>query len=88
MIVITENRGKLNMRERPSSTSAVLAQIPYLAEVSAESYNTEWSKVSYDGKTGYVMNKFLTENTITKDELKSIYNKLNECLKLISEVIK
>jgi len=53
--------GKLNLRQEPSLTASVLGQYPTGTWMTVLSEEGEWSKVSVDGKTGYVMNKFLSE---------------------------
>ena len=88
--VNTPNKGTLNMRAAPSSSSMVLAQIPYGTALEAEFTSDDWSKVTYNGKTGYVMNKFLGESStqVTKDELQRIYNSLKSTLQTIENVLK
>ena len=90
MFVKTANKGSLNLRAQPSTSSAVLANIPYGTELAAESYNDEWSKVSYKERTGYVMTKFLVESleTDSKAALQKVYNSLKSTLKTIEEVLK
>lgn len=88
--VNTPNKGTLNMRAAPSSSSTVLTQIPYGTVLETEFTSDEWSKVTYNGKTGYVMNKFLGESNaqITKDDLQRIYNSLKSTLQTIESVLK
>lgn len=88
--VNTANKGTLNMRAAPSTSSMVLAQIPYGTSLETEFTTEEWSKVTYNGKTGYVMNKFLGESTnqVTKEDLQRIYNSLKSTLLTIESVLK
>ena len=88
--VNTSNKGTLNLRAAPSTSSAVLAQIPYGTALETEFTSNEWSKVTYNGKTGYVMNKFLGElkTQITKEDLQRIYNSLKSTLQTIENVLK
>lgn len=52
----------LNLRSEPNTNSSVLASIPANAKVTVvDSSNSEWTKVKYDGKTGYVASKYLTD---------------------------
>ena len=67
--VSTSNKGKLNLREQPNTNSKTLAQIPYGTELEVESTTGEWSKVTYNSYTGYVMNKYLGDNSISKEKL-------------------
>ena len=78
------------MRAEPASSGKVLAQIPYGTALEVSSTTTEWVQVTYSGKTGYVMSKFLGNKpkTITQSELQQIYNSLKEALKLIEGVLK
>lgn len=87
----TENHGTLNMRAEPNTSCVILARIPFKTMLQAEKVNEEWSKVTYDNKTGYVMNKFLSEEepvSNDKEGLKKIYNSLKATLKTIEEVLK
>ena len=51
-------KGALNMRDKIGG--AVIAKIPEKAFFIVTEYGATWCKAWYDGKTGYVMTKFLT----------------------------
>lgn len=53
--------GRLNLRQEPSLEAAVLGQYPTGTWMNVHEETGEWSKVSVDGKQGYVMSKFLTD---------------------------
>lgn len=91
MYVKTDNRGTLNLRAEPSPKGKVLARIPYGTQLETSQLDANWSKVTYAGETGYVMNKFLVvslKKEITRNDLQKIYNSLQETLKLIENIIK
>lgn len=54
----TTANGGLNLRDAINGTR--IAVIPQGATVSVHSKGADWCRVSYSGKTGYVMTKFLT----------------------------
>ena len=86
--VKTANKGSLNLREKPNGK--VLAQIPNGEKLEAQSEG-EWSKVSYNGKTGYVKTEFLSisqDKIITKEDLKKVYDSLQQALKTIETILK
>ena len=86
--VHTANKGTLNLRVAPKG--AILLQIPNGTQLDAESEG-EWSKVTYKGKTGYVKTEFLSvspDKIITKDDLKKIYDSLQDVLKTIEQILK
>ena len=86
--VHTANKGPLNLRSTPKGT--IIGQIPHGTKLDAESEG-EWSKVSYGGKTGYVKNEFLSASQnaiITKDDLKKVYDSLQQTLKTIEQILK
>lgn len=86
--VNTPDKGKLNMRAAPSSTAKVLVQIPNGTKLEVGNTTETWSEVVYNGIKGYVMNKFLGEmSTITKADLKCVYDSLKETLALIEKVL-
>lgn len=88
--VKTQNGGPLNMRRDASTSSAVLAQIKNSTQLEVERINDTWSKTTFSSKVGYVMNKFLSENTNVddKESLQKIYNSLKETLALIEQALK
>ncbi|MDI9520720.1 MAG: peptidoglycan-binding protein [Bacillota bacterium] len=59
MYVYTANKGSLNLRNRPSSGKTTIAQIPYGTSVSVLSSGNGWTKISVNGRTGYVVSSFL-----------------------------
>ena len=56
--VVTGNRKALNVRKGAGNYS-VIFKAPYGAAVTVLSHGSKWDKISYNGKTGYVENKFL-----------------------------
>ncbi len=52
-------KGPLNMREAPSGKAVVLAEIPQDAYLQVAPYDDTWCSTVYNGKTGYVMTKYL-----------------------------
>lgn len=90
--VNTPDKGKLNMREAPLATAKVLARIPYGTQLEVGTTPAVWSEVTYNGIKGYVMNKFLGESndvaTVTKADLKRIYDSLQQTLKTIESILK
>jgi peptidoglycan hydrolase-like protein with peptidoglycan-binding domain len=58
--VNTANRGSLNLRNRPAPGPNTFAQIPFGAKLTVLSKSGIWSKVTYQGKTGYVLTSFLS----------------------------
>lgn len=53
--------GKLNLRQEPSLEAKVLGQYPTGTWMNVHEETGEWSKVTVNGKQGYVMSKFLTD---------------------------
>jgi len=87
--VNTPNKGTLNMRAEPNKTSKILTTIPYKASVEAEYVNNTWSKIIYNGQTGYVMTEFLSNGkAVTRSDLEQIYNSLKSTLETIEKVLK
>ena len=85
--VHTANKGTLNLRVAPRG--AILLQIPNGTKLDAESQG-EWSKVTYKGKTGYVKTEFLSisgDKTVTKEDLRAVYNSLRDTLVLIEKIL-
>lgn len=57
---VTTSSGNLNLRSQPTAGSMVLCAIPKGARVSVLEQGTSWTKVIYNGKTGYAMSCYLT----------------------------
>lgn len=53
--------GKLNLRQEPSLEAKVLGQYPTGTWMNVHEETGEWSKVTVNGKQGFVMSKFLTD---------------------------
>lgn len=88
--VVTANKGALNLRSTPKTSGQILEKIPYGTQLDATSEG-EWSKVQYKGKTGYVKTEFLSvskDTIITKDDLKKVYDSLQQVLKTIENILK
>jgi len=58
--MVTTSSGSLNLRETASAYARVLLGIPQGTTLEVISHESGWVKVSYNGATGYVMDKFLT----------------------------
>lgn len=89
VFVNTANKGTVNLREEPRRVAHILAQIPYKTSLEAEYVDSEWSRVTYNGKTGYVLTEFLSSGkSITKSDLQQIYNSLKDTLTIIEKILK
>ena len=60
MYVATGNSGRLNLRENVSTSSASLGLYPNGTPVSVHATIGAWAHVTVEGKTGYMMNQFLS----------------------------
>lgn len=90
--VNTQNGGTLNLRQQPSSSGILLTQIPNKTQLEVDTVDGTWSKTTYQGRTGYVMTKFLSTSTstttISKADLERIYNSLKSTLSTIESILK
>ncbi len=50
----------LNLREKPGTDSAILAEVPYQTQLRVLLRGSEWSYVEYKGMNGYLLNQYLT----------------------------
>ena len=57
---VTTASGSLNLRQKPKSGSSIYCTIPQYAIITVHTMNSDWSNVTYNGITGYVMTAFLT----------------------------
>ena len=58
--------GALNLRETPSLAAKVLGQFPTGTLVEVTGYHGDWYEVEVNGKSGYMMSKFLTGDLSTQ----------------------
>ena len=65
---VTTPSGGLNLRETPSADARVLLSIPKGTVLEIISRESGWCRVSYGGKTGYVMERYLTVTEEKPDE--------------------
>lgn len=57
---VTTESGSLNLRKSASKSAQILTTIPRNSVVTVIERGDSWSQVKYNGKTGFVMNEFLT----------------------------
>ena len=58
---VTAANGKpVNMRKAPNASSALVDRVPVGVAVEVASYTEEWAQISYKGRRGYMMTKYLT----------------------------
>ena len=82
--------GTLNMRSGKGTNYPRVAQIPNGATVAVVDHGNEWSKVTYNNYTGYVMTEFLSFDeedgdvmlTIPREIALALYEALKTSLKL------
>ena len=91
--VWADNGYPVKMRKLPSTQSTVLTQVPLnsVVEVLGET-DSAWSAISYQGKDGYMMRKFLIPlhdaGTDTLEELRRIRDLIGEALDALDRLIK
>ena len=59
-IINVPNKGPLNMREKDTGKSKILTKIPNGTSVEVIQLGEEWTKIVFNGKTGYVMTSYLS----------------------------
>lgn len=88
-LVVAESGTTVNLRQSPSTKSAVLKAV-YVGTIVdvTEEYDDEWAKIKIDGLTGYMMRKFLrkiTQKTVTVtleyDTALALYTALQSAVK-------
>ena len=57
--VYAESGSTVNMRKEPDKKSVIIARVPVGEEVRVLETHVYWDKVSYGGKTGYMMTDYL-----------------------------
>lgn len=57
---VTTESGSLNLRKSASKSAKILTTIPRNTVITVIERGGTWSQVKYNGKTGFVMNEFLT----------------------------
>ena len=57
--------GGLNLRKEPSLNASVLGQYPTGTWMTVLETTGDWSKVQVNGKTGYVLSKYLTDSNVS-----------------------
>ena len=67
MARIETGRGSLNMRRKPRSNADVVLRVPNQSIVELEEESGSWSRITYNGKSGYVKSEFI--RVVTQEEL-------------------
>lgn len=79
----------VNMRSTASKSASIVAQIPVGTIVDVYEKASEWCKIGYKGKTGYMMTQFLIFDgeepsgdtvTVSKADLETIYSLVGKML--------
>lgn len=84
--VYASSGSTVNLRERPDIKSRVVEQVAIHSSVDVKDAGAEWSSVSHQGKSGYMMTKFLKFNTgdtieVSREKLEQIYKEIGELLR-------
>ena len=72
-----ETTANLNMREGSNTSTKVIQVIQKGEKVEVIKKDGKWSQVKYNGKTGYVYNRYLAETTVKKGTVKVGDSRLN-----------
>ena len=67
-VVYAENGSNVKMRNKPSTSSGLYWDIPIGTVVTVLDKNDDWTQISVNGRTGYMMTKFLRFEDVTVDE--------------------
>lgn len=77
--IVTANSGAtVNMRSAKSTNSTILVSVPLKKIVAVLEEGSEWTKIEYNGKIGYMMTKFLAKKDSADSQPKTWYLKV-EC---------
>jgi hypothetical protein len=80
----------LNIREKPEPTATILGKIPYAAKISSQEVSEEskridvegfigyWKKVTYNDKTGYIIDAYLLPCPPPKTDTKTMKEYLSQ----------
>ena len=86
MVTWADNNSPINMRVRKSTGAQMAEQIPQGEIVEAEDNGDGWSWVHWNGKAGYVLNRFLKAadagGGIDRERIVEIYHQLGKILGL------
>lgn len=65
--------GSLNLREYGSTTARVLTQIPEHSQVNILQAGSIWTRISWNGFSGYVMTKYLSQGSVPSGSVATVY---------------
>ena len=85
-IVKANNNSPVRLREQPNGK--VIASIPQGAQAEVLQVYGDWSEITVNGTTGWMMSKFLVDGTETtsKPNLSELKAKLKEILQILDEL--
>lgn len=67
-IVTATSGSNVNLRASASTSAALVERVPVGASVTVSEYGDSWCRVSYAGKTGWMMRRYLTLPSDTANE--------------------
>jgi len=87
--VIADDGKTVNFRSGPDPSRSILARIPLMTEIEVIDKGEEWSMASYEGKTGYIMTKFLKfkEEPASVEFIKVERKKLEEIYSMLGDIL-
>ena len=89
--VFADSGSTVNMRTGPSADSGLIMRVPIGAVVTVLESGVTWSKITHENWTGYMMTKFLVDETggadgetvtVSRKELERIYDQIGNMLGL------
>lgn len=83
IVKVDGNTGPVRLRQEPNGR--ILTSIPQGTAVDVLETEDDWSKVLINGKTGWMMNKFLYDPA-PKSSLSELKTKLKEVLALLDQL--
>lgn len=87
--VNTPDKGKLNLRIQPTTSSGIITKIPFNTQLEVSYVTDEWYLTKYKDQSGYVMSKYLaSDRAVTVKDLQQIYDSLKATLDVIEKIIK
>ena len=91
-VVHSSNGGSVNMRAKPSTSASLICRVPNGSTVDVIGQDGEWSNIRYNGKTGWMMSKFLVSGelpvpdsgtvVVSRAELEKVYDIIGNMLGL------
>lgn len=92
--VISAHKTYVNMRKGPTTSAAVIAEVPHLSEIEVlKEYNNSWDYIRFGSREGYMMSTYIERAgdivfSTSREQLTAMRENIMKALTIVEELLK